>query len=305
MLAIKNISKYYGGFKALDKISFTIPTGEIVGILGPDGAGKTTLLRIINQVLHQDEGIITIGGEMLQPKHVSDIGYLPEERGLYKQMLVKDQLIYIAQLRGLSYRQAKKNLDNWLERLFIAEWKDERIGKLSEGIQQKVQFITAVIHNPNLIILDEPFTEFDPINFGIIKQNILDLNDQGATILISTKDMGSVEQLCSSIVLINKSKKVLEGTVSDIREAFKEPVYSISFKGAKGIFNNNNKVTVLSEQTTCEINNLIVKLSDEYMAGEFIKDSMLENINLINFSEVTPSLNEIFIKIVDLNELVK
>lgn len=300
MLAIKNITKNYSGFKALDNVSFEIPSKEIFGLLGPNGAGKTTLLRIINQILQPDQGTILMDGEILQPKHIRSIGYLPEERGLYKKMSVEAQLLYLAQLRGLSHDQAKKNLDHWLDRLLITEWRNKKLENLSKGMQQKVQFIAAVIHNPGLIILDEPFTGFDPVTAEIIRQNILDLNKQGATIIISTHRMESVEQLCNSIVLINKSRKVLEGKVSEIREAFKESTYSITYKGASGILNQNKRTSVLSEQHTDNINSLVVRLAEQYTTNEFIRDSMLQDIDLVNFDEVTPSMNEIFIKTVNL-----
>lgn len=300
MLTIKNITKQYASHMALDNVSFNVPSKEIFGLLGPNGAGKTTLLRIINQILPTDQGSITIGDEHLQPKHIRNIGYLPEERGLYKKMSVEGQLLYLSQLRGLTHADAKKQLDYWLEKLMINDLRSKKLEQLSKGMQQKIQFIAAVIHKPALIILDEPFTGFDPVTAGMIKENILELNRNGATIILSTHRMESVEELCNSIVLINKSKKILEGSVNEIKEAFKSDTYSISFKGAFQNLHQNKGVGVLSEKAVNGLSNIVVNVKDGYTADQFLKDSFKEDIQIVSFNEIVPSMNDIFIKTVNL-----
>src|SRR5690606_30759373 len=211
MLEIHNIIKQYAEHRALDDVSMTIPAGKIFGLLGPNGAGKTSLIRIINQITAPDEGHILFDGQPLSPDHIAQIGYLPEERGLYKKMEVGEQMIYLAQLKGFSKQQAKARLDHWFERLDMKAWWKKKIEDLSKGMQQKVQFIATVLHEPKLIILDEPFSGFDPINAQIIQDEILKLNQEGATIIYSTHRMETVEELCDHIALINKSKKILDG----------------------------------------------------------------------------------------------
>lgn len=300
MISIDNISKRYAGHQALDRVSFKIPSQEIFGLLGPNGAGKTSLLRIINQIIQSDEGSVTINGELLEQKHIRKIGYLPEERGLYKKMEVAYQLLYLAQLRGLSLYDAKQNLNKWLDKLQISTIRDKKLESLSKGMQQKVQFIAAVIHEPSLIILDEPFSGFDPVTAELIKENILALNQQGATIIISTHRMESVEELCNSIVLINKSKKVLEGKVSEIREAFKDATYSLVYEGDKEAVSSNRRVSVLSHQTiNGHQHSLIVKLGEEGAPRDFINEFLSKKISLVSFNEVVPSMNDIFIKTVN------
>lgn len=300
MITVNNISKKYNEHQALSHVSFKIPSGEIFGLLGPNGAGKTSLIRIINQIIPSDEGSITIDGEELQRKHILKVGYLPEERGLYKKMTVASQLLYFAELRGLETKDAKRKLDNWLDRLKITHLKEKKLETLSKGMQQKVQFIAAVIHDPGLIILDEPFSGFDPVTAEIIKENILALNQQGATIIISTHRMESVDELCQSIVLINKSKKVLEGKVSDIKKAFKDSVFSISYEGKKELLEDNQKVRILSHSTITENeHNLMVKISEGYKSTDFINELVLRNLSLISYNEVIPSMNDIFIKTVN------
>src|SRR5690554_5142843 len=231
MLEVKDIVKQYAKHLALDHVSFTINKGSIFGLLGPNGAGKTSLIRIINQITAPDHGEILFNGEILSEKHISKIGYLPEERGLYKKMLIGEQMLYLAQLKGLSKDDAVERIKHWFERMEMETWWNKRVEDLSKGMQQKVQFVATVIHEPDLIILDEPFTGFDPVNVEVIKNEIINLNKKGATIIFSTHRMESVEELCDSIVLINKSKKLLDGKVSEIKNAYRKHHYLIKYNG--------------------------------------------------------------------------
>lgn len=229
MLEIHNIVKQYADHRALDDVSMTIPPGKIFGLLGPNGAGKTSLIRIITQITAPDQGHILFDGTPLSPEHIAQIGYLPEERGLYKKMEVGEQMIYLAQLKGFSKQQAKTRLEHWFKRLDIQDWWKKRIEDLSKGMQQKVQFISTVLHEPRLIILDEPFSGFDPINAQIIQDEILKLNQEGATIIYSTHRMETVEELCDHIALINKSKKILDGPVKEVKGSYKRQIYEIDY----------------------------------------------------------------------------
>ena len=239
ILSAKNIVKRYSSHTALDDVTLEIPNQSIFGLLGPNGAGKTSLIRIITQITGPDSGEIIFGGEKLSQKHIGQIGYLPEERGLYKKMEVGEQALYLAQLKGMSKAEAKKKLKLWFEKFEIDTWWNKKVEELSKGMQQKVQFIVTVLHEPKLLILDEPFSGFDPINANIIKNEILHLKKQGSTILFSTHNMGSVEELCDNIALINKSKKILDGSVKDIRKQFKSNIYEIEFSGSMMGFTNS------------------------------------------------------------------
>src|SRR5882762_6353455 len=221
ILSAKNIVKRYASHTALDDVSLDIPEQSIFGLLGPNGAGKTSLIRIINQITGPDSGELYFRGERLTQKHIEQIGYLPEERGLYKKMEVGEQALYLAQLKGMTKTEAKKKLKYWFEKFEIDAWWNKKVEELSKGMQQKVQFIVTVLHEPKLLILDEPFSGFDPINAKIIKNEILHLKQQGSTILFSTHNMGSVEELCDNIALINQSKKIVDGSVKDIRKEYK------------------------------------------------------------------------------------
>ena len=216
-IEVINVTKRYGDYKALDNITLSVPEQSIYGLLGPNGAGKTTLIRILNQITGPDTGKVLIDGEPLHPQHVERIGYLPEERGLYKKMKVGEQAIYLAQLKGIGKAEATRRLKAWFDRFEIGEWWDKKVEELSKGMQQKVQFITTVIQEPDILIFDEPFSGFDPINANLLKESILELREQGATILLSTHNMNSVEEMCDSITLINKGEKILEGRVDDIK----------------------------------------------------------------------------------------
>ena len=222
-IEVINVTKRYAGHVALNNVSLAVPEQSVYGLLGPNGAGKTTLIRILNQITGPDTGKVLIDGEPLKPQHVERIGYLPEERGLYKKMKVGEQAIYLAQLKGISKPEATKRLKEWFEKFEIGEWWNKTVEELSKGMQQKVQFITTVIHEPDILIFDEPFSGFDPINANLLKESILDLRSKGATILLSTHNMNSVEELCDSISLINKGEKILEGKVNEIKEQHRSP----------------------------------------------------------------------------------
>jgi len=300
MLTIKNITKQYAGHKALDNVSFNVPPKEIFGLLGPNGAGKTTLLRIINQIIPSDAGMITIGGEQLQAKHTSTIGYLPEERGLYKKMGVEEQLLYLCRLRGTRQSEAKNQLHYWLDKLAISHLKQKKLEQLSKGMQQKVQFIAAVLHQPKLIILDEPFTGLDPLASEMMKENILELNQSGATVILSTHRMETVEELCSTVVLINKSAKILEGNVDEIKEAFKNATYTIQYRGISKDLRANKGIYILSEHLNNDTKSFTMTIRDGYTADQFLRDTLHQNIEVVSFNEIIPSMNEIFINTVNL-----
>ena len=226
-IEINNVSKTYGTYKALNDISIKVPKQSIYGLLGPNGAGKTTLIRMLNQITAPDQGEIIFNGEKLNRNHISQIGYLPEERGLYKTMKVGEQAIYLAQLKGVSQKEAEKRLKYWFKKFDILSWWDKKVEELSKGMQQKIQFIVTVIHEPQLLIFDEPFSGFDPINVNLLKKEILELRDKGATIIFSTHNMASVEELCDNIMLINKGQKILEGSVYQIKQDFKDHSFEI------------------------------------------------------------------------------
>jgi ABC-2 type transport system ATP-binding protein len=226
ILEVKNVIKQYGDYTALNNVTLNVPKGSIYGLLGPNGAGKTSLIRIINQITLPDSGEIYLDGEKLSPKHISHIGYMPEERGLYKSMKVGEQALYLAQLKGLSKSEAKKQLEYWFEKLDIKGWWNKKIQELSKGMAQKIQFVVTVLHQPKLLILDEPFSGFDPVNANIIKDEIMQLRDKGTTIIFSTHRMESVEDMCDHIALIHKSNKLIEGKLHDVKKAVQEQYFS-------------------------------------------------------------------------------
>ena len=277
-LEINNVSKTYGTKKVLNDISIKVPEKSIFGLLGPNGAGKTTLIRILNQITMPDSGEVLLNGKPLCPSDIANIGYLPEERGLYKKMKVGEQAIYLAQLKGMDKRDADRKLRHWFMKFGIASWWDKKVEELSKGMQQKVQFIVTVIHEPKLLIFDEPFSGFDPINVNLLKNEILELRDNGATILFSTHNMASVEELCDNIMLINKGEKILEGSVYDIKQRYKNHSYDVVYKPFDG--SGETKITVSSTNPNELIQDIISK-------GE-----------LVSFNEILPSMNEIFINLV-------
>ncbi len=296
ILSAQNIVKRYATHTALDDVSLDIPTQSIFGLLGPNGAGKTSLIRIINQITGPDSGAVYFEGKPLTPEHVEQIGYLPEERGLYKKMEVGEQALYLAQLKGMNKAEAKKKLKEWFEKFEIDGWWNKKVEELSKGMQQKVQFIVTVLHEPKLLILDEPFSGFDPINANIIKNEILHLKNQGSTILFSTHNMGSVEELCDNIALINKSKKILDGSVKEIRKQYKSNVYEIEFTGnMMGFTNSLWTFAKLGEhKAEGEHGKAQVVLTPGSTANQLI-GSIIQAVEINSFKEIIPSMNDIFI----------
>ena len=292
ILSIQNVVKRYAEHTALAGVSLDIPKGQIFGLLGPNGAGKTSLIRIINQITAPDEGRVLFDGELLQPKHVEQIGYLPEERGLYKKMKVGEQLLYLAQLKGLSKAEAQNRLKDWFIRLDIKDWWNKQVDDLSKGMQQKTQFIATVVHEPKLLILDEPFSGFDPINANMLKDEILGLKDRGTTILFSTHRMESVEELCDSIALINHSQVVLTGEKDEVRNRFKKFEYEISYSGQLADSKSFELISVAPEK-----NRAIIKLTQPDQTNQAIA-ALLKQVDLFEFKEVIPSFNDIFIQVV-------
>ena len=305
LLSIDSVSKQYGDFTALNKVSLNIKEGSIFGLLGPNGAGKTTLIRIINQITQPDEGKVLFNNEPLNIKHIKDIGYLPEERGLYPKMNVGDQVVYLAQLKGLDRDTAKSELKKWFDKFKIEDWWNKKVTELSKGMAQKVQFIVTVLHKPKLLIFDEPFSGFDPINANLIKDEILDLREKGATIIFSTHRMESVEELCEDIALINKSNKILDGNLYDIKTKFKTNIYEVGVNASNPDSLNKElesifETTKPSFKTIGENLKLNVKLNDKQNSDELLK-ILNQSGKVIHFKEVIPSANEIFINSVENN----
>ena len=292
LLSIQNVVKRYADHTALAGVSLEIPKGQIFGLLGPNGAGKTSLIRIINQITAPDEGQVLFDGELLQPKHVEQIGYLPEERGLYKKMKVGDQLMYLAQLKGLSKAEALNRLKDWFIRLDIKDWWNKPVDDLSKGMQQKTQFIATVVHEPKLLILDEPFSGFDPINANMLKDEILALKERGTTILFSTHRMESVEELCDSIALINHSQVVLTGEKDEVRNRFKKHAYAVRYSGD---LEESKSYEIISKAP--ENNSAIIKLAQPDQTNSAIA-ALIKQVDLFEFKEVIPSFNDIFIQVV-------
>jgi len=295
----RNVDKAFASTKALSDVSISVKEQSIFGLLGPNGAGKTTLIRIINQITAPDKGEIFLNGKPMTRSDISQIGYLPEERGLYKKMKIGEQAIYLAQLKGMSQRDAKRNLKFWFEKFEIMAWWNKKVEELSKGMQQKVQFITTVVHKPKLLIFDEPFSGFDPINANLLKEEILNLKKDGATIIFSTHNMGSVEELCDNIALINKSVKIEDGPTDAIREKYKSNTFDIKYRG------DFNKVD-LALGTTYKIishsehqkgNNLKVQYLNGNSNNELL-ESLMKAAEIISFEEVIPSMNDVFIKAV-------
>ncbi len=299
ILEVKNVSKQYASHRALNDVSITVPQGSIYGLLGPNGAGKTSLIRIITQITGADEGEVFFNGEILQPKHIYEIGYLPEERGLYKKMEVGEQLLYFAQLKGMSRNDAMLKLKDWVEKFEIKSWWKKKVEELSKGMQQKIQFIATILHQPKLIILDEPFSGFDPINASIVTQEILKLKEQGSSIIFSTHRMESVEQLCDYIALINQSKKVLEGSVKDIRNQFKPNIFDLEYTGSMLQLNNNFELldTQLFDHNRKSSS---IKINNGSTPNELL-NLAIHQVEIKSFSEQIPSMQDIFIKVVSEN----
>lgn len=294
ILSLHNVVKKYRDHTAVNDVSFDIPKGSIFGLLGPNGAGKTSLIRMITMITAPDNGEILLDGQRLDSSHVQNIGYLPEERGLYKKMKVAEQLLYLAQLRGLSLATAKSEVKYWLEKFDASDWWNKEIEELSKGMQQKIQFIATVLHKPDLIILDEPFTGLDPMNTNLIKEEIFRLNNEGVSIIFSTHRMEQVEEVCKDIVLINNGKVVQTGTVDGVKQKFKEHIFSVEFdepfEGTlKGLF------SVVSQDK----NSLVVKIPDDSSTNNLLAELIGAGAHIKSFNEILPSLNDVFIKIVE------
>ncbi|MBP5498207.1 MAG: ATP-binding cassette domain-containing protein [Muribaculaceae bacterium] len=292
-IEIKEVVKQYDGHLALDRVSMDVPQGRIYGLLGPNGAGKSSLIRIINMISIPDSGEVLLGGRKMTIDDISRIGYLPEERGLYKKMKVSDHIVYLARLKGMEKREAYRQMDEWLERFDLMQWRNRKVETLSKGMQQKVQFIATVIHKPELLIFDEPFSGFDPVNAQQLKQEIIRLRDEGATILFSTHNMESVEEVCEEITLINHARVVLQGKVGEIKQQNKKNLFTVSVSGDKPVEPCENLFTVENSQNSTaqirlkpqvEVRNVIAWLNDRYV--------------LTSFVEQLPSMNEIFIETV-------
>jgi len=292
ILEIKHVIKEYENKKALDSISLNVNEGRIFGLLGPNGAGKTTLIRIINQITAPDKGKILFCGERFKREHIQNIGYLPEERGLYKSMKVGEQCLYLAQLKGLSKNEAKLKIHHWFKKLDMLDWLNKKVEELSKGMAQKVQFVSTVLHQPKLIILDEPFTGFDPINSEIIKNEIIALKESGSTIILSTHRMESVEELCDDIALINSGQCILEGSVNEIKNNFKEHIFEVQFEGT--IQNEIQHFDTLMIESGYGI----FKAKNKENTHTLIKQ-VIEQVNVTSFNEKLPTINDVFIQSVN------
>jgi ABC-2 type transport system ATP-binding protein len=298
ILKIDRVLKRYKDKTAVDHISFSVKRGTIFGLLGPNGAGKTSLIRIITTITACDEGTIYFKGEPLNGYHPTQIGYLPEERGLYKKMKVGEQLLYLAQLKGMDYKTAKASILHWMDKFDIRDWWHKKVEELSKGMQQKIQFVATVMHNPNLIILDEPFTGLDPINTDLIKKEIHLLREAGASIIFSTHRMEQVEEICEDIVLMDDGKIILEGKVAEIKNDFKENKFEVGFEGDLDISMLNGNVELIDQSAE----KLVFKLKEGYGSNQFLETLIKKGVIVTSFNEILPSLNEIFIKRVAEND---
>ncbi|WP_181304239.1 ABC transporter ATP-binding protein [Rufibacter sp. XAAS-G3-1] len=295
ILQIQGVSKRYEAHQALDKVSFDVPKGSIFGLLGPNGAGKTSLIRIITQITAPDEGRVLFEGQPLQPHHIKEIGYLPEERGLYKKMKVGEQLVYLARLRGMDKADATQRIKTWAERLDLKAWLNKNVEDLSKGMQQKVQFIATVLHEPKLLILDEPFSGFDPVNANIIRDEILKLREQGCTVIFSTHRMESVEQMCDYIAMINRSRKVMEGSLKEVKARYRSHTYHVEGTGRLLVMSPDFKVLAQAQhgsQFEAEI-----QLEPQVGPNQLLR-YLTDRVEVHNFREKVPSINDIFIQTV-------
>jgi len=298
-----NIVKEYAGHMALSSVSITVKEASIFGLLGPNGAGKTTLIRIINQITAPDSGELFFEGRPLKAEDIYQIGYLPEERGLYKKMKVGEQALYLAQLKGMSKKDALKSLKYWFEKFEIQAWWGKKVEELSKGMAQKVQFITTVIHQPKLLIFDEPFSGFDPINTNLMKNEILELKKQGTTIIFSTHNMASVEEICDHIALINQSKKVLDGQIDQVREKFKTNTFEVTYRGEiSGLHQHQlgNHFNILEHDESSQLKEMKIKFLNGQSNNELIK-ILMSQIEIVSFKELIPSMNDVFIHVVEQN----
>jgi len=294
LLNVKNICKSYVNHRALDNISIDIPRSSIFGLLGPNGAGKTTLIRIINQIINQDSGQILLHGKNINYDDIRKIGYMPEERGLYKKMKIGDFLLFMGKLKGLSRSESINSAKNWFNNLEVSNWWNKNIEDLSKGMSQKVQFILTVLHNPDLIILDEPFSGFDPVNTNLIKKNLLRLKDEGKTIIFSTHRMESVDELCDNLAMINKSKTILSGKINDIKSAYKSDIYKI--RHLNRIDDKTNNFSVIDSKIVFDnIYESEIKLTKKMSSNDLLRLLLSNSIEILEFKPKTPNMNDIFI----------
>jgi ABC-2 type transport system ATP-binding protein len=294
-LEAKNVSKTYINHKALDNVSIQVEKGSVFGLLGPNGAGKTSLIRIINQISVMDEGEILLNGRKIKPADTALIGYLPEERGLYKKMKVGEQAVYLAQLKGVNKAEAIKRLKIWFEKFGIAGWWNKKVEELSKGMQQKVQFIATVMHHPKLLIFDEPFSGFDPINVNILKQEILNLRNDGATVIFSTHNMASVEELCDNIALINNSRVILSGEINEIKNRYKPNIFRIEYYAEKMPDVDSTKFEIVSSENQKGILSADIRLLNGSKSNDLI-NALTTQCEIKSFNEILPSINDIFIQ---------
>lgn len=300
IITCSNVTKKFGDFTALNKVSIDIPKGEIFGLLGPNGAGKTTLIRIINQISLPDGGEVLFDGKPLTPGTVENIGYLPEERGLYKKMKVGEQAIYLAKLKGMSTSQATKVLKEWFVKFKIQGWWDKKVEELSKGMAQKIQFITTVMHNPKLLILDEPFSGFDPVNVSLIRSEILRLKAEGTTIILSTHNMESVEELCDNIALINKSNLILSGNVDEIRRKYGNNQKEIIYRDIAPLNISGAPVNIISDEPYKGNRRAVVEVVGDATNAEILSE-LIKSADIVSYQELIPRMNDIFIKLVSNN----
>lgn len=302
IIECKSICKSFGPKVALDSVSVDIPKGQIFGLLGPNGAGKTTLIRIINRITIPNSGEVIFDGRPITQRDVEKIGYLPEERGLYRKMEVGAQAMYFAQLKGMSQREAQRELKMWFERFGIQDWWKKKVEELSKGMAQKVQFITTVVHKPQLMILDEPFSGFDPVNAELIRQEILRLKDEGSTIILSTHNMESVEELCDNIALINKSKLVITGGVDEIRHKYGNNNIELVYTGETSLASDGSVFAILSDDNNAGRHTAVLSLAEGVSTNDALAAVLAQNINVNSFKELIPRMNDIFIKLVTESE---
>ena len=298
ILETNEVCKHYSGHTALDSVSLKVPQGIVFGLLGPNGAGKTTLIRIINQITAPDSGTVLFDGHPIGPDDISKIGYMPEERGLYKKMKVGEQAVYLAQLKGLTKADATRRLKEWFDKFEIGGWWNRKVEELSKGMQQKVQFITTVLHEPKLLIFDEPFSGFDPINANLLKEEILNLKDKGATVIFSTHNMASVEEICDHIALINKSRKILDGTVGEIRQQFKLNLFELNYIGEHDkAMQLIEPMVVVKDDESGAINRISGEMKPGFTYNQLLA-TLLPEVQITQFNELIPKMNDIFIKAV-------
>jgi len=297
ILQVNHLKKYFSSQRAVDSISFNLSKGSIFGLLGPNGAGKTTLIRMITGIFYPDEGEILFEGRPFDPKNdITHIGYMPEERGLYKKMRIGEQAVYLAQLKGLSKQEATQKVKEWFVKFEMQSWWSKKVEDLSKGMGQKLQFVTTVLHEPKLIILDEPFSGLDPVNSNLIKDEIYALARKGSTIIFSTHRMEQVEEICDHIILVNRGQKILDGSVAGVKQQFKENLFSI---GLEGTGNSSSTTAKAFEVVGNKEGSLIVKIRDGYRSNDVLSHFINEGQNITAFTEILPSLNDIFIRLVE------